>query len=125
LYTLNGELRLSSNDQGQTPAVRSSTGVVLGAASSLSVWESNGVYLDPVTSIIIHNDGAGAIAGSFAGIANQLAFIDLNVAYDAGDGNDVSITLQRNSTQFASVALLNNQLGPATAFDANFSQMVG
>ncbi len=73
---------------------------------------------------IIDNDGVDATSGSFSKINNQLAFLDATVEENAGDGNDVVLTLTNPNpipdfTQLSSGA---NQDGSAQAlFDFDYS----
>ncbi|WP_268968722.1 autotransporter outer membrane beta-barrel domain-containing protein [Tritonibacter mobilis] len=67
--------------------------------------------------IILDNQGAGAVAGTFASVTNNLLFLDETVDYAGGDGNDISLELTRNDTSFADVAQTRNQRATAAAAD--------
>ena len=83
----------------------------------LQVLAANGAYRPKTNYTIIENDGSDAVAGTFASITSSLAFLTPTVFYNAGDGNDVVLQLERNSAYLCSVAKTKNQCNVATALD--------
>ena len=67
---------------------------------------------------LINKESAGAVIGQFASIRNNLVFLDPTVNYAGGDGNDVTLKLQRNDIKFASLGRNFNQISVANALDA-------
>ncbi len=90
----------------------------------LQVMEQPGTYVnnvgDSIDYVIIDNDGADAVVGTFASITNTLAFLTPTVNTAGGDGNDVVLTLTRNSLGFVDVASTPNQLAVAAALQNGF-----
>ena len=105
--TVNGDLTL---DPGALYAVeanaagRSDKVVVKGTVnltgSVLRVLAASGNYKPRTNYVIIDNDGTDAVTGKFASVASSLAFLIPSVTYSGGTGNDVVLTLARNSTLF-------------------------
>lgn len=67
--------------------------------------------------IILDNQGAGAVAGTFASVTNNLLFLDETVDYAGGDGNDISLELTRNDTSFADIGRTPNQRQTGSSAD--------
>lgn len=67
--------------------------------------------------IILDNQGAGAVNGTFSSVTNNLLFLDETVDYAGGDGNDISLELARNDRSFAEVGETPNQREAAVAAD--------
>ena len=92
-------------------------GTVNLTGATLQVLAATGNY-EPATSYtIIENDGDDAVTGAFATVTSNLVFLDPSVLYDAGDGNDVVLTLTRNAKLFQDVANTKNQRAVAGALD--------
>ncbi len=90
-------------------------GTVNLTGATLKVIAANGNY-DPKTDYtIIENDGTDAVVGAFGSVSTNLAFLTPEVNYAAGDGNDVVLTLLRNTTLFPDVAQTKNQKAVAGA----------
>ncbi|PHR18166.1 MAG: hypothetical protein COA41_10285 [Sphingopyxis sp.] len=84
------------DDQGNSDRVIVNGSVALGG-STLSLLEAGGFEgSDPFNYIVIANDAADAVSGTFGSITNQFAFLTPSVNYAGGDGNDVSLTLTPN-----------------------------
>lgn len=64
---------------------------------------------------IIDNQGTGAVNGTFASVTNNLLFLDETIDYAGGDGNDITLDLNRNDTSFADVGVTPNQRETAAA----------
>ncbi|MEM7398572.1 MAG: autotransporter domain-containing protein, partial [Pseudomonadota bacterium] len=92
-------------------------GTVNLASSSLNVLAETGSYNQSTEYIIIENDGTDAVAGTFASISTDLAFLTPSVIYDGDTGNDVVLTLERNDTMFTDVADDENEEAVAGALD--------
>ncbi len=122
--TVNGDLTLDpgslyiveANAEGQSDKV-----VVKGAVNltdaTLRVLAAGGAYEPSTGYVIIDNDGSDAVDGTFGQVTNNLAFLIPSVAYDGGTGNDVVLTLERNSSLFTDVAHTRNQHAVAGALD--------
>lgn len=57
---------------------------------------------------------AGGLSGTFADVSSNLAFLTPSLAYDA---HNVTLTLTRNSTDFAAVGVTPNQRATGSAID--------
>jgi len=85
------------NDAGESDLIIVNGTVTLGGAT-LDVNEELGSTFDsddPFNFLIIDNDGTDAVIGDFGNITNDLIFLTPTVSTDAGDGNDVQLTLVR------------------------------
>lgn len=87
--------------------------------SVLRVLAEDGTYNASTDYIIIDNDGADAVTGTFGTVTSNLAFLTPSVIYNGGDGNDVvlTMTLVNNVIDFCSVAQTPNQCNVARALD--------
>jgi len=118
------EVDVNAAGQGDKVIVK---GTVNLTGSTLRVLAANGNYKPLTDYVIIDNDGSDAVKGEFASITNNYAFLTSSVTYDAGDGNDVVLTLLRTVTprsgtgtgylSFCSVAQTQNQCNVAHALD--------
>lgn len=77
---------------------------------------ANGVSLG-TAYLIIDNDAADPVIGTFADITSNLAFLTPTVDYAAGTGNDVTLSLVRNSLALCSVAATSNECSVANALE--------
>ncbi|MGV1014778.1 MAG: autotransporter domain-containing protein, partial [Methyloceanibacter sp.] len=102
------------------------TGTVNLTGASLRVLAEAGNYAPSTSYLIVDNQGAGAVIGTFAEVTSSLAFLTPHVNYQGGDGNDVVLTLIRGFTptpdgpvflSFCSVAVTKNQCSVAHALD--------
>ncbi len=66
---------------------------------------------------LISKQSPGAVIGSFAAISNPLIFLDPRVSTTGGDGNDVTLALERNSRSMSSLAATPNRAAAAGAID--------
>lgn len=83
-----------------------------GTPLSSSDWPIlNGPY------IILDNQGAAAVNGTFADVTNNLLFLDETLDYAGGDGNDITLSLTRNDVSFADVAQTPNQTAVSAAIE--------
>lgn len=117
-FTLNPGAILQNevNAAGQSDLVIVNGGVTITGAV-LQVLEQPGLYAANTSYTIIANDGADPVVGTFASITNTLAFLDASVTTSGGDGNDVVLTLTRNSTGFPDVAITPNQNSVSRGLD--------
>ena len=127
--TVNGNFKLESGafyDVEVNPAGQGDKVVVNGSVnltgSILRVLAENGTYNPSTTYLIIDNDDVDPVVGTFSALTTNLAFLTPSVVYDAGDGNDVVLTLIRSVTpsgpvSFASVTNTPNQTHAALALD--------
>ena len=92
--TVNGTLAVDLEGGGSDQVVANGT-ATLGAASALSL--SAGAGLTPGEIVLIANDAADPVTGTFAGLVEGAAVDpatlgwDGNITYAGGDGNDVAI----------------------------------
>ena len=111
------------NAAGQSDKVNVK-GTVNLTGATLRVLAANGNYNTKTNYTIIDNDGSDAVVGKFTWVTSNLAFLTPMVAYNAGTGNDVVLTLLRNDISFENVAQNANQkevakgLGVCPPFDA-------
>lgn len=91
------------------------TGATLDLQLSPPVTSGWNIINGPFT--IIDKQSAGAVAGSFGAINNNLLFLDPYVNYAGGDGNNVTLELLRNDVAFASAALTPNQIATGRGID--------
>ncbi len=110
-YTLNGgsTLTIEVGTDGQMDKVIVGGAVDLGGAT-LSIAEVSGAYTaTDYSQVILDNQGASAITGTFGSINNALAFYDATVSYTGGTGNDVTLALKRNKSGYTDIATTPNQ----------------
>lgn len=91
------------------------TGATLDLQLSPPVASGWNIINGPFT--IIDKQSAGAVAGSFGAVNNNLLFLDPYVNYAGGDGNDITLDFVRNDVAFASVALTPNQIATGRGID--------
>lgn len=87
------------------------TGAILRVLAGGSAYALGTEYL------IIENDGADSVTGTFASIGTNLVFLAPTVNYAGGDGNDVVLTLARNNAALVGVAETPNQVAVAGALN--------
>ncbi|MCL6251545.1 hypothetical protein M3P36_10910 [Altererythrobacter sp. KTW20L] len=104
--TVNGDFTLDAasvleievSPDGSSDLVVVNGAVELGGAT-LSVIEGGSFGgADPFNYLIIDNDAADPVGGTFGAVENDLAFLTPSVQYDGGDGNDVVLTLTPKTT---------------------------
>ena len=69
------------------------------------------------TYLLIQNDGADPVQGTFASVSLNLPFLTPFVIYNAGTGNDVTVTLLRNDVDWCFIAATANQCSVITALE--------
>jgi len=115
-------LEIETNAAGQSDLVIVNGTVDLTGAT-LRVLADGGNYALATSYLIIDNDGVDAVAGPFASITSNLAFLTPTVDYASNDaslgadGNDVVLTLTRNDVNFTDVAETPNQSAVAGALN--------
>ncbi len=122
--TVNGNFTLGAGAIYEVEANAAGQGdkvIVNGAVdltgSVLRVLAQAGNYKPSTEYLIVDNDGIDAVAGTFASVTSNFAFLTPTVIYDGGTGNDVVLTLERNATLFSDVADTRNQRAVAGALD--------
>lgn len=60
---------------------------------------------------------AGAVRGTFGAINNGLLFLDPTIDCASGNGNDVTLSLTRNTVAFASLGQTFNQIATAKSIE--------
>ncbi|WP_444901826.1 autotransporter domain-containing protein [Microbulbifer sp. SSSA007] len=70
--------------------------------------------------IIVNNLGSSAVTGTFNDVqdVNHLLFLDETLDYNAGDGNDISLTLTRNDLTFTFEGSSVNQRAVGESLDS-------
>lgn len=119
-YVNNGILRIEATPAAADRIVVAGTVDISGATLDLvlspNTFTSWSLFNGPYT--IIDKTSAGAVTGSFVTpYLQNLLFLDAIVAYDGGDGNDVTLELRRNTADFSSVGRTPNQIATATAIE--------
>ena len=107
---------VEANAAGQSDKVIVN-GTVNLTGATLRVLAEGGDYKLETDYVIIENDGTDGVQGRFARVSTNLVFLIPMVLYDAGDGNDVVLVLERNDTHFQDVAKTKNQRAVAGALD--------
>jgi len=107
---------VEANAAGQSDKVIVN-GTVNLTGATLRVLAEGGDYQLETDYVIIENDGTDGVQGRFARVSTNLVFLIPMVLYDAGDGNDVVLVLERNDTHFQDVAKTKNQRAVAGALD--------
>jgi outer membrane autotransporter protein len=117
-YLLNsgGILQVEVNDSGLSDVVVVN-GTVSLTGAILQVLAAPGNYGPSTSYLIINNDLADAVTGTFGAVTTNFAFLAPSIDYAGGTGNDVVLTLTRNSTAFTDVAVTPNQKAVAGALD--------
>jgi outer membrane autotransporter protein len=115
-YTLlnGGILEIEANAAGQSDLVVVQGTVTLTGAV-LRVLADPGNYALATSYLIIDNDLADPVVGTFGAITSSLAFLTASVDTAGGDGNDVVLTLTRNGVDFPTIAVTPNQQAVARA----------
>ncbi|WP_436124036.1 autotransporter outer membrane beta-barrel domain-containing protein [Aminobacter sp. LjRoot7] len=118
-YVNNGTLEVEATPAGADKLVVNGTVDISGAKLDLVLSPSNmGAWL-PVNGpfTLIANDGGDAVTGTFASVGNlnNLLFLDHLIDYAGNDGNDVTLTLNRNNVTLESIADAPNQAAVAGA----------
>ncbi len=104
--------QVEANAAGQSDKI-AATGAAALAGGTVQVLAQLGGYAPSTKYTIL--TAAGGVAGTFANVTSNLAFLTPTLSYDP---NDVFLTLTRNATQFSSVAQTPNQKAVAGALDA-------
>lgn len=81
--------------------------------TAVASWNiSNGPFT------LIDKQGAGAITGVFGQVTSDLIFLAPTIDYNGGDGNDVTLKLDRRDLAFASIGVTRNQIATGAAIEA-------
>jgi fibronectin-binding autotransporter adhesin len=127
-YANHGTLSIEAGPAGADKVIVNGAVDITGARLDLQLagagWD---LAQSPYVYTIIANDGVDAIAGTFDYSPASRLFLDTSLNYAGGDGNDVALTIARNSVSFASLAGNDTQsavaqaienLGPGDLYDA-------
>ncbi len=119
-YVNHGTLRVDATPTTHRSIVVTGGVDITGAILDLRLSPADASAWSPMTGpyTLISKQGAGAVAGGFAAVNNPLLFLDASVNTAGGDGNDVTLTLERNGRSVASAAGTPNQRAVATAIDS-------
>ncbi|SDN71762.1 autotransporter domain-containing protein, partial [Ensifer sp. YR511] len=118
-YANHGALRIEATPAKADKIVVAGTVDITGASLDLvlsptdaSSWN---VFNGPFT--LIDKQSAGAVVGSFDPVTQNLLFLDTILDYAGGDGNDVTLSLERNDVAFADVGNTRNQIATGAAIE--------
>ncbi|MFC5374764.1 autotransporter domain-containing protein [Brevundimonas faecalis] len=118
-YVNQGILRIEAMPTAADKIVVAGSVDITGAALDLvlSPTDASGwnVFNGPFT--IIDKQSAGAVVGTFDPVTKNLLFLDAILDYAGGDGNDVTLQLERNDLAFGQVGNTRNQIATGTAID--------
>lgn len=119
-YVNHGTLRIEATSSEADKIVVAGSVDIAGASLDLvlspTTAASWNVFNGPFT--ILEKHSAGAVAGTFVDpVTKNLLFLDALLDYAGGDGNDVTLELQRNNLAFASVGQTRNQSATGGAID--------
>jgi outer membrane autotransporter protein len=119
-YVNHGTLQIEAGPTAADKIVVAGSVDITGATLDLVLSPANAaswnVFNGPFT--IIDKQSAGAVTGTFGSVMQNLLFLDAQLAYDGGDGNDVTLEMVRNDLDFASVGHTRNQRATGAAVDA-------
>ncbi|WP_086005978.1 autotransporter domain-containing protein [Nitratireductor pacificus] len=116
-YTTRGTLSIDANPQMLDRIVVAGNVDIAGSTLELVPVSQQGWGADNGPFVIIDKLSAGAVAGTFSEVTESAIFLDAHVDYAAGDGNDVSVTLRRNSIAFEDAAHTENHEGVAASVE--------
>ncbi|KQV09793.1 hypothetical protein ASC68_04195 [Devosia sp. Root105] len=118
-YVNHGTLSVEAEPTGADKLVVAGTVDISGAALELllspATASSWNIFNGPFT--LIDKQSAGAVTGMFGTVTQNLLFLDATLDYAGGDGNDVTLALQRNDIAFAELGVTPNQVATAAAID--------
>jgi outer membrane autotransporter protein len=119
-YVNHGTLQIEAEPTGADKLVVAGTVDISGATLDLllspNTAASWNIFNGPFT--IIDKQSAGAVTGMFGSVTQNLLFLDASLDYAGGDGNDVTLELQRNDIAFADVGTTPNQIATGGAIDS-------
>uniref|UniRef100_UPI003BA84B07 autotransporter outer membrane beta-barrel domain-containing protein n=1 Tax=Stappia sp. TaxID=1870903 RepID=UPI003BA84B07 len=115
-YTLSGTLVVDLSDSAHDTVDVSGAVDITGAdleirlqVPSGTAWNGTGGPL-----VIIRNDGADAVAGTFGTVSgSSFVFFDTILDYAGGTGNDVTLEIRRNARTLADIGRTRNQRATA------------
>jgi outer membrane autotransporter protein len=118
-YVNHGTLSVEAEPTAADKLVVAGTVDISGATLELllspSTAASWNILNGPFT--LIDKQSAGAVTGMFGAVTQNLLFLDTTLDYAGGDGNDVTLALQRNDVAFADLGITPNQVATAAAID--------
>lgn len=97
---------------GTNDRIRASGTATLNGGSVLHVGQATGYAANQTYTILTADSG---VSGRFSSISSDFAFLTPTLGYDS---NNVTLSLQRNSTSFSSVSRNNNQRAAATGVES-------
>jgi outer membrane autotransporter protein len=116
-YVNHGTLQIAAGPTAANKVVAAGAVDITGATLDLVLSPANAAgwnaFNGPFT--IIDKQSAGVVTGTFNPVTKNLLFLDTRVAYDGGDGNDVTLQLIRNDLSFGSLGRTRNQRATGAA----------
>lgn len=118
-YINHGTLQIEATPKTADKVIVAGAVDITGATLDLALSPADraGWASDSTSYTIIEKQSAGAVKGTFGTVKNNLLFLDAKLAYNGGNGNDVTLKLERNSTDFDKVANTSNQISTAKAVE--------
>ncbi|WP_141984917.1 autotransporter domain-containing protein [Bordetella hinzii] len=118
-YVNRGTLRIDATPSDHDRLAVSGGVDIAGATLDLRLSPDDAASWKPRTGpyTLIAKQSPGAVVGEFARLNNPLLFMNASVDTRGGDGNDVTLTLQRNDLSLASLALTANQRAVAGSIE--------
>ena len=118
-YANHGTLRLEATPSAADKIVVAGAVDITGASLDLVLSPADAASWDVFNGpfAILEKQSAGAVIGTFGPVTRNLLFLDALLDYQGGNGNDVTLELQRNDLAFASVGRTRNQIATGTAID--------
>lgn len=118
-YVNRGTLRIDATPSEHDRLAVSGGVDIAGATLDLRLSPDDAASWKPQTGpyTLIAKQSPGAVVGEFARLNNPLLFMNASVDTRGGDGNDVTLTLQRNDLSLASLALTGNQRAVANSIE--------
>nr|WP_233503434.1 autotransporter-associated beta strand repeat-containing protein [Sphingomonas psychrotolerans] len=104
---------VEANAVGQSDNIVVGGSAAIAGGTTVTVFAANGNYAANTTYTIL--TAAGGIAGTFANVTSNLAFLTPTLTYST---TSVALNLRRNTIDFATIAQTSNQRAVAPAVEA-------
>ena len=111
-FKAGSKFEVEANDKGESDKVAATGRAILEGGSVLTLASGNNYAPQTSYSIVT---ATGGVAGTFADVSSNLAFLDPTLAYGA---NEVTLVLNRNDISFAEVGANPNQRAAAAALES-------
>jgi outer membrane autotransporter protein len=110
-YVNHGTLQIAAGPAAANKVVVAGAVDITGATLDLVLSPANAAGWNALSGpfTIIDKQSAGVVTGTFNPVTQNLLFLDTQLDYAGGDGNDVTLQLIRNDLSFGSVGKTRNQ----------------